>query len=188
MANVLLLEDLDRRLSERGLSQLERARVLTFNFSEGSVKTACEHWGSQSLCSQLLEIIKFKGLLSLENEPLTSFFEQTGKLYGKDFSGISATFQPTQKVGMHLSSSAKFLSSKNEFVSLNELDYYVKEGDWYVQTINPDFSFINAKEGKYFLYTDSFDLNLLKRLKDLKFFSEKEIIHKTRGTFIVVKV
>ena len=167
---------------------MERARILTFDFSEGSVKTICEHWGARNLCSQLLEIIKFRGLLSLEDEPLTSFFTQTSKLYGKDFSGISATFKPTQKIGIHLAYSAKFLSSKNEFVSLNELDYYIKEGDWYIQTINPDFSFVNAQEGKYFLYTDSFDLNILERLKDLKSFSEKEIVHKTRGTFLVVKV
>lgn len=169
-------------------TQMDLARILTFDFNPALVSLACSHWGSQDFEQLLRTIIENKTLLKNKIEPIRVFFERVA-LKSSAVMSTSAleSVRPYVKNGVHLAVSKTFLSTSGEYVSVNEANYCVRVGTWWMNTENPKFAdVINSNlEELMLVVDDTFNLGTLAKKKDVSVVKSEHLILKDGRVFSV---
>jgi hypothetical protein len=172
--NVLNIITESDRLSN--LSQNVKGSLLTFGFNKTKIEKAFNlGLFSEGIRNMLFTICDNKLLLSHEHPSLTLFFDLVGKVNEGLTSSIRGVRVCTYS-GEHLANSKVFLPTVTQSVSNNELDYYYRVGSWDQETVQPAFRTVELPEDSFsFLCTSSFDLDILRKKKDIISVMESEI-------------
>lgn len=166
--------ELERNTNNK-YTQSEFAKLITFGFNSNLISIATNSLNEKEYGKLLNTIVENKFLLSTNKESITYFFDRVA--CNETVSLCKDSIKPFIKSGISLLDSETFLTSKLGFVSLNEYDYCIRRGPWYIECVNEHFnSIINSNlKDKFIVVSSEFPVSVISSKCDVVSFEDNII-------------
>jgi hypothetical protein len=166
--------------------QADFARWATFNFNEELVNSIVPSVMDEFQLPLFLLIIKNKHLLAKTKQPIEEFLKKLDSIEDQKYG--EEVLKLFTKSGSHLMNSKNFLTSKDEFVSVNENDYVVRSHKFPIAIYNKLFSFMNEELNTKAIACKSYVAQKLAEKEDVEKVTSNEVTLKNGDVYKLIVV
>lgn len=156
----------DLEISSPFETQADFGRWATFNFNSDLVNSLLTSITTKYNLDLFHLIIQYKHLLSRGDLPIKEFFERIDSLMEPNVG--EEAFKLFTKTGRHIYHTTLLLSNVEEFVSINEIDYIIRNHNFPIKVINPIFDFINEDLETKTIACREYLLDVIEQKKDVE--------------------